>query len=195
MFKIIKKEDLKTKQWSGGTTTELFIFPEGSSYERKDFIYRISTATVDVEESNFTKLEGVSRCIMVLNGEMKLAHKDHHTINLNKFETDSFSGEWDTKSVGKVTDFNLMTTNKRWAHIGSSILKKDETFITEQLQGFLAVALYVVKGKIHIENPELNETLEVGDFAVCNSCNDNNAKNTKIIAEEYTELAIAIIKE
>ncbi len=195
MLTIIKKEDLETKKWSGGTTTELFIFPKGSTYEKKDFIYRISTATVEAEESSFTKLEGVSRCIMVLDGEMKLIHKDQHTINLKKFETDSFLGGWDTKSIGKVTDFNLMTTNKRWAHIGSSILQQEEIFITDKLQEFLAVALYVVKGAIHIKNKDIDTHLKAGEFAVCNNCHDKDTSNTKITADEYTELAIAIVKK
>lgn len=53
-------------RWSGGTTTELFIWPYGASYAERRFGIRISTATVDIAESTFTKLPGVTRYIAPL---------------------------------------------------------------------------------------------------------------------------------
>lgn len=193
MITIIKKKDLVTKDWSGGTTTQLYIYPENSSYENRDFIFRISTASVDVEESTFTKLPGISRCIMVLDGEMTLSHKTKHTVNLKKFQTDSFSGDWETTSYGKVIDFNLMTTNGRLGYIGSSILLKGEKLNLENLETIFSMAFYIVKGNINIKNTTQEIHLQAGDIAICNK--DNNAMLSKLVAEEDCEIAIAIVKD
>ena len=108
-FKALSKLNYKTTKWSGGDTTELYIYPEDSSYEKRDFLFRLSSATVNLEKSTFTKLEGVSRKLMLLSGEMELVHKDKYNKKLKSFEQDSFMGSWDTESYGKATDFNLMT--------------------------------------------------------------------------------------
>ncbi len=43
----IQKLPLQTTNWGGGTTSEWFIFPEASSYQERNFLIRISTATVE----------------------------------------------------------------------------------------------------------------------------------------------------
>ena len=101
--------EYNTSNWSGGTTTELGIGPEGSRYADRDFLWRISSATVDLEESTFTALPDYDRIIMTLEGEIDLCHNGGQWIHLNAFETHSFDGGDDTVSKGKVVDFNLMT--------------------------------------------------------------------------------------
>lgn len=108
-FNVLKKADFKITNWSGGDTTELYIYPEDSKYQNRDFLFRLSSATVNLEKSTFTKLDGVSRKLMLLSGEMELVHKDKYNKKLNPFEQDSFMGDWDTESYGKARDFNLMT--------------------------------------------------------------------------------------
>lgn len=107
-FEIIRKEEQTTNTWSGGTTTQIAIFPRHAVYSQRDFVWRLSSATVELEESNFTSLPGIWRLIMVLEGQMQLCHEGHHSILLKPLEQDSFSGDWITKSYGKVRDFNLM---------------------------------------------------------------------------------------
>ncbi|MBI9014718.1 MAG: HutD family protein [Clostridiales bacterium] len=111
MIKHIKKETLTTTNWSGGTTTELYLYPESGDYKSLDFGYRLSTASVDIEESNFTSLPGINRLIMSLTGKLELSHANQYSITLQPFEVDAFKGEWDTLSKGKVVDFNLMYTD------------------------------------------------------------------------------------
>ena len=53
--------DYRTSCWSGGTTTEIFIWPEDADYAARRFAVRISSATVELEESDFTALPGVTR--------------------------------------------------------------------------------------------------------------------------------------
>lgn len=108
-FKVLNKADYKTTKWSGGDTREFYIYPEYSSYQKRDFLFRISSAAVNLEKSTFTKLEGVSRKLMLLAGDMELVHKDKYNKKLKPFEQDSFEGDFDTESYGKARDFNLMT--------------------------------------------------------------------------------------
>ena len=47
---ILKKaEDFVTSKWSGGSTTELYIYPPQAVYREGNFKCRISSATVEVE--------------------------------------------------------------------------------------------------------------------------------------------------
>lgn len=110
-MQIIPFEELKTTEWSGGTTTELFIFPKSASYKKMDFDFRISTATIEIMKSTFTSLPGVKRTLMVLNGTLELDHKGQHSTILEAFEKDNFLGDWETTSGGIAEDFNLMIRN------------------------------------------------------------------------------------
>lgn len=102
-------EDFKTSAWSGGTTTELYLYPETGSYARRDFKFRISSATVDLEKSDFTSLPGVERFITPLEGGFTLTHPGKPSVELPVLAAPyRFSGETPTHCVGKATDFNLM---------------------------------------------------------------------------------------
>ena len=109
-YKIIRTQDLTTSSWSGGTTTQLAIYPENTVYAERNFKWRVSTAKVDIEESTFTQLPHVSRIIMPLQGTLHLVHEGHHESLLKPFEQDSFMGDWKTVCYGKAIDFNLMIT-------------------------------------------------------------------------------------
>ncbi len=105
---IVKKENLCSTAWSGGVTTQLAIYPEDASYADRNFLWRISTATVEAEKSDFTILPNVSRILMVLEGTLRLIYNGSHEVTLHRFGQDSFSGGWNTESIGRVRDFNLM---------------------------------------------------------------------------------------
>lgn len=53
----VSKEDYPVSNWSGGKTTQLFIYPENSEYAKRNFLFRISSATVDCERSEFTSCQ------------------------------------------------------------------------------------------------------------------------------------------
>ena len=107
-MKIIKKEHQAIAKWSGGTTRQIYIYPEGSDYASRQFDWRLSSATVDCESSTFTPLPGVHRHLMILEGKLQLIHQDHYQVELAPLEQDQFEGSWHTLSFGKVIDFNLM---------------------------------------------------------------------------------------
>jgi len=108
--KIIKKEHYSVSKWSGGETTELYIYPKNSKYKDRNFMWRISSATMDIEKSIFTHLPGFARELMVTHGKTTLEHEGKYKVTLSPFEKDSFMGDWTTKSFGRASDFNLMTS-------------------------------------------------------------------------------------
>ena len=108
-IKIYKSEDFTPSKWTGGTTTQLAIFPQDADYLKRNFIWRLSTATCDLEETTFSKLPDYDRVLMVLKGDVVLAHQDVRVARLGELEQDRFDGGYHTKSFGKITDYNLMT--------------------------------------------------------------------------------------
>lgn len=105
---IYTSDKRTTISWASGTSTEIFIYPADGSFIERNFLFRISTATVEAEESTFTFFEGITRHLLILQGELELIHEGRYTKRLKPYEQDTFSGEWSTRSKGKVTDFNLM---------------------------------------------------------------------------------------
>ena len=162
-FEIIRKSELNTTKWTGGTTTQLTIFPKEATYAARNFVFRISTAKVEDQTSEFTSLPGISRVIMILEGEIVLNHENEYSKNLKKFETDFFKGEWKTTGIGQVIDFNLMTSDKAVGSIEGIFLQKKYTIDFEVSNQVLG--LYLHKGSLSINN--LNDepiNLEEGDF-------------------------------
>ncbi len=154
MFKILRKEKIKISKWSGGITKQLYIYPEDSDYTKRDFKFRISIATTELEESTFTKLEGVDRVISILEGKMELFHEGNHNAILLPYEIDRFKGDWDTSSKGKVTDFNLMLKECKGDFFFKEIKGKEKIEI-ESTAGILFI--YCISGEIKIEDKILKE--------------------------------------
>ncbi|MBU3142058.1 HutD family protein [Clostridium sp. CF012] len=171
-IEIIRKNQHKTSEWSGGTTTQLYIYPETSLYEQRNFKWRLSSAKVEVESSTFTPLQGISRLIMVIEGELLLEHEDHHNAVLKAFQQDSFSGDWITTSFGKVTDFNLMLAqgyNGKLEAISVNAGEFKDVNVNDDDEKFSGIteAFYVVKGAIEIDTG-INKkiSLNSGDLAL-----------------------------
>lgn len=159
--------DFPVSGWSGGTTTQLYIYPPGSAYGRHDFLFRLSTATVDAEESAFTPLPGFKRVLMVLEGELTIVHAGQCEKSLRRFEQDEFDGGRETKARGKAVDFNLMLASQARGSVRHHALRENEEF-SPDLNGFAFV--YVCMGRIKVAGqPELlleeKEMLVVKDQA------------------------------
>ena len=107
-YRIIRKNEAKKTAWSGGTVSELYIYPENADFRNRDFIFRISTATVDVEKSDFTLFEDYSRIIKTLDNELLLTHNDNEKVALSKYQPHVFYGGDKTTSSGKVNDHNFI---------------------------------------------------------------------------------------
>lgn len=131
----LKPSDYTTTAWSGGTTTELFIWPEGANYATREFAVRISSAVVELPESDFTPLPGVLRYITPLSGGFTLTHPGKEPIVMGPLAAPyRFSGREATHCVGRATDFNLMLKGVD----GQMRLATGETVIQKGLNAFYA---------------------------------------------------------
>lgn len=105
--------DFVVTQWSGGATRQIAIGPQGAVYADRDFLWRISSATVELPESDFTPLPDYQRLISVLEGEMRISHGNGPCMDLQPFQIHEFDGGVDTHSWGTCTDYNLMLRKGR----------------------------------------------------------------------------------
>ncbi|MBF8981979.1 HutD family protein [Lutibacter sp. B2] len=195
-IEIIRKDELQTNNWSGGTTTQLAIYPKDSQYSERNFKWRLSSAKVEVEESTFTSLPDINRIIMIIDGALHLEHEGHHKSLLKPFEQDSFSGNWTTKSFGKVTDFNLMTSKGCEGNLEAIHIEKDKysKILLENKDSSASThALYCINGcvKIHSSTGELLN-LSNGDLLVL-QMNDNFKKMNLEIHNEK-DMRVNLIK-
>ncbi|MFD6443041.1 HutD family protein [Peribacillus sp. NPDC060186] len=195
LLKIIRKSEQITNLWSGGKTTQLAIYPDDGDYLKRDFKWRISTADVEVEESVFTHLPGIQRIIMILDGDMSLHHKGKHHVQLKPFEQDRFDGGWTTRSIGRVTDFNLMLAEGCKGDLSTIYMNNgihhevlDNRESTKRSEAF-----YCVKGTSRISIDE-KETivLEQGDIVILNLDHTRNKLNINL--SNHNDSTATIIK-
>ena len=112
-FTRLTPADYRTSAWSGGTTTELLIRPRGAVYAERTFLFRVSSATVDLDKSTFTALPDYDRLIATLEGTITLLHDDGPALVLAPFQVHAFDGGSETVSFGRCRDFNLMLRKGR----------------------------------------------------------------------------------
>lgn len=101
-------ENSLTTTWSGGTSSHLYVFPEDAQFSERNFDFRISSATIEVDESTFTSLPTYNRILAVLEGSLELMHVGKPSTRLEEYEQVFFHGSWETSSIGKVRDFNVI---------------------------------------------------------------------------------------
>ena len=198
-IEIIRKEQCKTSKWSGGTTTELYIYPSGAIYSEHNFKWRLSSAKVEVEHSTFTPLQGISRLIMIIEGELRLYHEGHHKADLKVYDQDSFNGDWTTTSFGKVTDFNLMLAKGYKGRLEAISIKKGEyknillhNSVNDAVQfSGITEAFYLAKGDVVIATPEKREiSFHKGDLALVTKTEIENTSEFKIYSNSEEESKI-----
>ncbi len=163
---VTRQKDLNTSLWSGGKTTQLFLYPPGSSYAARDFEIRISSATVDDNGSVFTDLPGYHRLLMPLNHSMHLVYEGRGEVTMEPFQVEEFEGEWHTTSYGKCTDIGVMLAEGwqgQMKAVGKGTYNGKPGFI----------ALYALADHVKVrceENGEsCEETLSQGDFFLVES--------------------------
>ena len=145
--------------WASGTSTEIFIFPSDASFVERNFIFRISTATVEADESVFTHFAGITRHLMILQGELELIHEGRYTKYLKPFDCDTFSGEWPTRSKGRVTDFNLMLKQGATGSLTAHHIEQGRTLSLTASDNYYFI--YLASGEGNYEN---NEIVKAGDL-------------------------------
>ncbi len=162
---IIRPEDQITSSWSGGTTTELFIYPFDSEFAERNFDFRLSTATVESETSTFTPLMAFNRVLMVLEGQLELIHSDQYRVTLGKFEKDRFKGAWKTESIGRCVDLNFIFRHDLAVEMTGYVTTENES-IQLSFNENNWVFVYCITGTLNILFKQVVYTLAVNCLAV-----------------------------
>ncbi len=187
---VKQAKDFITTNWAGGTTTELFIYPEKSTYALRNFDFRLSTATVETETSTFTPLPGVSRTLLLLDGAMTLHHEGQPSQALKKFDLAPFEGDWKTTSVGKCTDFNLMMRGDTQGDIGGRWLEANEVihYAIPSHSSYLFVYLY--QGQIDVRIKADMHSLANGDLLVIENPSVNSLQMKGLMKSEVVLVSL-----
>jgi len=180
---VSSPEERSINRWLGGTTTELYIHPKSATYAKKDFDFRISIATVEVEESIFTPLPEVSRTTLVLEGETILTHEEHHSKQLKKFDSDMYDGSWNTSSLGMSTNFNLMTRGKVSSTIKHRVLEEKEFFELNPKGKDVMQFIYIYTGEVLLSNEKLMQSLSAGSLVSFESFSEKMSLEAKCTIE------------
>lgn len=114
-LQLIRESDFVTNHWAGGCTQQMWIWPEHSSLANRDFLMRISSATVELD-GDFSDFTGYQRWLTLVSGnglsikQQSLGHSQHFML-FNDRRVWAFSGE-DKVSVqlinGNIVDFNVI---------------------------------------------------------------------------------------
>lgn len=169
-WKLLRQGDYSTSRWSGGTTTQLAIAPEGARYAGRDFLWRISSARVELEHSDFTPLPDYDRFLAVLSGNLELKVGNEERAPLPRLTVRSFDGGLPTQSWGNCTDFNLMVRKGqgqgavrllRLPASGTAALTPEAS----EDYPALTLALFCVNGALKL--PEAALTAQPGELLLC----------------------------
>ena len=109
----LKQTDYAVSTWKGGTTKQIAIYPPNALYAEHNFLWRVSSATVESDESTFTNLPDYDRQIATLDTGICLSHDGIEYTALKPFEVYSFDGGVVTHAKGHCIDFNLMLRKER----------------------------------------------------------------------------------
>lgn len=172
VWKLLNPAQYVTSRWSGGTTTQLAIYPETAVYAGREFLWRLSSAKVEQATSVFTPLPDYHRFITVLRGTLDLKVGHEERMPLRHLEVRAFSGGDRVESWGICTDFNLMIRKSSCEAEMHALRFDEKTNMTAASampankkfpQGFLA--LYCVGGAFDASAPGLH--VVAGELLLC----------------------------
>lgn len=186
---LYKNSEISTNKWSGGTTKQLYIFPLNADYKAGNFDFRISSATVDLERSNFTPLPGIKRQIMSLDRSIELIHNGEQRHCLSPLSVHTFSGDDSTECIGQCTDFNLMTIGNTKTEMSHWLVSRDNSVCFIPHSDIKKVFLYLYQGQAQIETNSGIVEMQKGDFAALEEMESEEIKisspSEAIIASVY----------
>ena len=158
---LLRANDFQVSDWSGGKTKQLYLSPPTGHYGKRDFDYRLSTATVEVAESEFSDLSGFHRILMSLDHTLNLhnASRQEETV-LDPFTPYFLEGSDSITSRGTCTDFNLIYSNHYQGQM-IAVSNKQVLIRDEEIQFIYALTNLTVIGD---NFPPLD--IEEGNFLI-----------------------------
>lgn len=161
----------KSMPWKngGGTTVEIFSYPQGSTIN--NFEWRLSMARVDVD-GPFSKFSKIERTLSVLDGEgMILDIEGFETPQRLSPETKPLFFAADTPTFarlkdGPITDLNIMTHSKKWAH---KVQRSDISTPQELDTSSNVTIIFVQAGGVSVQADQTyymhrNDSLIISDY-------------------------------
>lgn len=175
----------KTISWASGTSTELFVCPPDGDFQTRAFDYRISTATVEAEETHFSDFTGLTRILLILKGKLTLIHAGRYSKELDTFDQDRFNGSWNTSSKGKVQDFNVMFNENYDASVVHLFLQTNKSLeiSLDERKTFL----FIFNGKFEIND----HLVSAGDLIEIET---NNSDKTDVYCIESGNIIKTVIE-
>lgn len=155
-IEIIEQQDCPNSNWSGGTTTQLYIYPQGLTV-KDEFLFRISSATVVAGESLFSDFSKYQRFLTTLKGDLWLQHNSNKRKLRQPFEPEFFDGAIKTCSYSdeEIIDFNII-----WR-------KELQTPQIRIIDARLVPVRVHCQGQIFIYNYEKNAKINLGMQKEC----------------------------
>ncbi|MBE5902229.1 MAG: hypothetical protein E7280_10030 [Lachnospiraceae bacterium] len=181
MINVIRQSEYKKSTWNGGETWEILIAPEKADYAKRDFRFRVSTATCLLPESDFTSLPGVDRYLTTLDGTLELIFEKEESVFVNPDVVVNFSGDKNVHCIGTCRDFNLMlkgSTGKMYR------IRQGDVLEINAMQEYVVFA--VEAGILHFADDRY-EKLAEGDSCHIKGtnigCRWENARGEAIVVE------------
>lgn len=155
-MRIIDIQKCSTQKWSGGTTKEIYRMPSDTF---SNYDIRISLANIVDSPSTFTRLPGIQRTLILLDGELELNHNGT-TESIHPFESSRFVGDCLTRSNGIARVLNIMSPKElNYSHNDSIVAITEEEIIIHGKESILD-AIYLAHENVKINGQMLkNNTL------------------------------------
>ncbi|UUV21514.1 HutD family protein [Paenimyroides aestuarii] len=112
----VSKNALNPTIWDGGETFEYFIYPENALYVNRNFLFRISVATITKAPSIFTRFENYQRFLLMLNGDLHVYQNGTEAF-YNPNTIFKFDSNDTIQSFSEGADFNFMVHKNAIAHM------------------------------------------------------------------------------
>ena len=195
-WKLLTQQQYLAARWSGGTTTQLAIEPEGAVYAEREFLWRLSSAGVEQDYSEFTPLPDYNRLLAPLQGQLELSIEGGRRQVLSPLELCSFDGGAVVESWGQCTDFNLMVRKGLCQGLAQALelapgsgLVWTAPLPAPKEYPKVTLALYCVSGQLHLPHEKL--TAQAGQLLLCR---DGGHSHVAMETQAGAEVMAAVIR-
>ena len=179
-YSILKKKNIQPGIWDGGKTFEYFIYPENSTYSERNFLFRISSASIEKVPSDFTKFSGFRRYLLMLDDSLEIIRNGAEEIYLEE-EIFEFDSDDSIVSKSSGSDFNLMVAKS--VHFSSVEILSE----TKEINSDVIFLFAKTQTEISLENQKIE--LEENDLLVI-----KNSNNELIRIDSNQKIILALVK-
>ncbi|MBK6918322.1 MAG: HutD family protein [Deltaproteobacteria bacterium] len=167
-MQLLRAHEATQVPWKNGlgVTTELAVWPRGSSFDRDDFRWRLSAAAVEAD-GPFSRFDGCDRVLVVTAGAgLVLDHGGAApAATIGRLQPHAFAGEWTTTAQlvdGAVVDFNLI--HRRDVPAELAVFAGDDRPVEEDL-AHAHVFVHLLRGSVGLSLAGATAQLDAGDSA------------------------------